>query len=42
MKFIGSAFSDDVLYLTRWELIKLFCGITLHNGPLYVKVNNII
>jgi hypothetical protein len=37
MKFQGSAFSNDYLWLTRWELVKLFFGITLHNGPLYVK-----
>jgi hypothetical protein len=38
MKFIRSAFHNDYLQLTRWELVKLFFGITLKNGAAVVSI----
>jgi len=38
MKFITSAFKSDELYLSRWDLIKLFFGKTLHCAAIIIKV----
>ncbi len=38
MDFIPSAFHADWLYVSRWELIKLFFGNTLKQGAMHVKV----
>ena len=38
MKFTTSAFKSDELYLSRWDLIKLFFGKTLRCGAIIIKV----
>ena len=37
MKFTPSAFGNDYLTISRWELIKLFFGMKLQAGPVIVK-----
>ncbi len=37
MKLSISAFSNDHLHLTRWDLVKLFFGRRLQSGALIVE-----
>lgn len=35
MKWTSGLYTSDRLQLTRWELIKLFFGITIKGSPRY-------
>ena len=41
MKFIPSAFYTDTLLISRWELVKLFFGVTLKEGALKVMTEQL-
>lgn len=38
MKWIPHPFECDTVLLTRWDLVKLFCGRRLQDGGCRVKV----